>query len=356
MGAVQFRSPTAGVGITAQWIPCFARGKDGTELGFRRQAVRLATTSDGGRSWQITGAPLPVGPAPSQGTAGELIVALGTSARAVVGTGRLVATHDDGAHWHVQALPRPVIEVAVGDGGVWAVSCPRHRTPSSPLGCRPELWRTRGFDGRWDRVAVPPIIVQGQFGVRFAMTRDDIALTVLRAGDLPTGEVLLSHDAGVHWMVRRIPDWAHHTCDEPAGLAAAAPHTFWVLCLGGAAAGSSTKGLLRSTDGGRTWRTVSDAPRLTQRPRPDAIPLQEPSALAAGSAARLWLSLTNGLAESNDAGRHWRDVAPGLDTGGWPTVISVLDPRHAWVLAPGAGLWATANGLRWHADRPLSNG
>lgn len=86
------------------------------------------------------------------------------------------------------------------------------------------------------------------------------------------------------------------------------------------------------------------------------MPLAEPSALAAGSPTRLWLSLTNGLAESNDSGRQWTDVPHAFDPGGWSTVIDVFDPEHAWVLAPGTGLWRTTDGLLWHADGPLNTG
>jgi photosystem II stability/assembly factor-like uncharacterized protein len=82
----------------------------------------------------------------------------------------------------------------------------------------------------------------------------------------------------------------------------------------------------------------------------------EPGTLAAGSRTRLWLSLTNGMAESNDGGRHWTGLPNAFDPGGWSTELSVLDASHAWLLAPGAGLWRTRDGVHWQAVKPLNTG
>ena len=94
----------------------------------------------------------------------------------------------------------------------------------------------------------------------------------------------------VRWTRQRAPTWDENKCDNNAALTAHAPRTFWLLCLGGAAAGNSTKGLLRSTDAGRRWTTVSAARSLVARPAPGSITLEEPSALAAAWAGlrRTW--------------------------------------------------------------------
>jgi hypothetical protein len=95
---------------------------------------------------------------------------------------------------------------------------------------------------------------------------------------------------------------------------------------------------------------------LTRVPQPGSIPLAEPGALAAGSPKRLWLSLTNGLAESNDGGRRWTNVPRAFDPAGWGTVIDAATANDAWILAPGAGMWRTTDGLDWHPIRPLNDG
>jgi photosystem II stability/assembly factor-like uncharacterized protein len=357
IGSVHFLSVRSGVGITAESFPCFRpiRG-GGAEVGVQRQPVRLAVTNDGGRSWSVTGAIVAIGPV-RDGVAPEQIAALSRAeVWAVVGRGRLVATRDGGSHWQVQAVPDPVVAIAIEKGFVWAVSCAHAATRTSPLGCHLELWRGRSQSGSWTRVALPRATTRSAFAVHFAATSADVMLALTEASARPRGELLFSHDAGLHWTKRRAPAWDHNRCDNGAALTAQPPRTFWLLCLGNAAAGSSTKGLLRSTDGGRTWTTVSAVTSLTQRPRTGSIPLEEPSALAAGSQTRLWLSLTNGLAESNDGGRRWTGVPRAFDPGGWSTVIDVFDANHAWVLASGAGLWRTTDGLRWRADGPLNTG
>jgi photosystem II stability/assembly factor-like uncharacterized protein len=355
MGAVQFLSVASGVGITAERFPCFRRVKIGTMVGVQRQPVRLAVTSDGGRSWRATGATLPVGPVSGGVIAEQMSATSRADVWAVVGKGRVVATDDGGADWRVQAIPSPVVEIAAEKGYVWAMSCPRIASRTSSLACRPELWRTGSINGSWTRVVLPRVTAQNPFAVQVALASNDVIVALYEAGDRLNGELLSSHDAGLRWTTRSAPTWDHNPCDNIAALTARPPRTFWLLCLGGAAAGSSMKGLLRSTDAGQTWTTMSAVTSLVRRPRPGSIPLEEPSALATGSPTRLWLSLTNGLAQSNDGGRRWT-YPPVVNQGGWPTAFNVLDANHAWLIASGSGLWRTTDGLRWRSIGPLNTG
>jgi photosystem II stability/assembly factor-like uncharacterized protein len=190
---------------------------------------------------------------------------------------------------------------------------------------------------------------------QLAVTPDNRTIALSEPIDHPNAELLTSRDAGSHWTQRNAPTWRHNSCDIVAALTASAPRTLWLLCLGGAAAGSSTKALLRSTDGGRTWSTMSAVTSLARRTPAGSIPVEEPSALAAGSRTRLWLSLTNGFAESNDGGRYWT-YPTVVDPYGWSTTLNVLDADHAWLLAAGAGLWRTTDGVQWHAIGPLNTG
>lgn len=91
-------------------------------------------------------------------------------------------------------------------------------------------------------------------------------MQVLRTGGHPGGELFTSRNVGERWMRHPDPSWHHNKCDYGSGdiLAAGPPHSSWLLCTANAAAGSSTKGLLQSTDAGRTWSTISAVPSLTQ--------------------------------------------------------------------------------------------
>jgi hypothetical protein len=353
MGAVRFFSATSGIGITAENFPCFLRIKGG--VGSVRESVRMASTSDGGASWHITGRIVPLGQISGGVNVEQVAATSPADVWALVGKSRLVATRDGGSDWQVPVLPRHVVQIATSDGVVWALACSHVRSSSGPSACQPELWRTRSPTSAWTRLALPPAVTEGPY-VQFTATASDIVIALVKASSRPAGQLLVSHDAGARWTKEPPPVWDHKRCDEPAGLTASPPRTFWLLCLGGAAAGSSTKGLLRSTDAGRTWTTVSAVTTISQRRRRGSISLGEPSALAAGSQTRIWLSITNGLTESNDGGRRWADVPQAFDVGGWETVIDELSASHAWLLAPGAGMWRTTDGLTWHVVPPLNTG
>jgi hypothetical protein len=135
---------------------------------------------------------------------------------------------------------------------------------------------------------------------------------------------------------------------------AAAPRTWWILCLGGAAAGSSTKGLLRTTDNGRTWTTVSQVISLLtpEPPNSTSISRAEPDALTAGSSTRLWLAYQNSLGESADGGTTWINV-PDINPQGVAASFDVLSGTHAWLTVPGEGLWGTTDGIHWTQTTPI---
>lgn len=357
LGAVRFFTATSGVGITAGRFPCFRRirGGEQQEIGFQSEPVRLASTSDGGRSWRIIGRTLPFRQVPGGATGAQEIAATSPADVWALVRGRLVATSDGGSDWRMQAIPDHVIQLATSGGAVWALACTHVASRTSPSACRPKLWRTGSPNSVWTPVGLPPTTAEGPY-VRFAAAARDIIITLVQASSGAADEVLVSRNAGGRWSRRPAPTWDHQKCGIPAAVSATPPRTFWLLCLGGAAAGSSAKALLRTTDEGRTWTTVSAVASLTGPERPGSLPLEEPSALAAGSRSRLWLSLTNGLAESNDGGRRWASVPQAWDPSGWETVIDAGNANHAWVLAPGAGLWRTTDGLDWHAIPPLNDG
>jgi hypothetical protein len=353
MGAVQFLSPTAGIGLTAGTLICFKHSKTGSQVSFKAQPVRVALSSDGGQSWRLTGTAAPVGLTPSTPSGEQLVTASPARIWAIVGKGRLITTTDGGRRWRRVTIPGPVVELTRRGDRIWSVTCPHVTSRAWPLACRPQVWRAPIGTGLWTQVSLPNLTAQDADVPLTIASDQSILLDLLPATRSATGELAISTDAGSTWRTRPDPTWDGHPCMSAGDLTAAPPRTFWLLCLGGAAAGSSTKALLQSTNSGSTWRVVSAVTSLTERPSPGSIPLAEPGALAAGSAHRVWLSTTNGLVESDDGGGTWTEVSSAFDPGGWPTVISILDARHAWILAPGAGLWSTTDGTHWKPAGPL---
>lgn len=354
MGALQFFSPTTGVGVTASAVICFRHSKEGSEVSFRSQPVRLALTADGGRFWRLTGAAAPTGPTMPGPAGGQLVAASTRRIWAIVGRDRLVATTDGGRSWKQATIGGPAVALMRSGGFVWAVTCPSVASRDSPLACRPHLWRAPQSTGVWTEVKLPELTAQALESVDVTISSGHtILLTVMTAGKTATGEMAVSTDGGTTWRTHLDPRWDGHACTFGSELATAPPQTFWLLCDGNGAAGSSPKGLLRTTDAGATWHTVSAVTSLIHTPPAGSIPLAEPSALAAGSSNRLWLSVTNGLAETDDGGKTWTNVPTVFNVGGWSTTLSVLNATHAWLLAPGAGLWSTTDGEHWEPIGPL---
>jgi photosystem II stability/assembly factor-like uncharacterized protein len=344
MGAVHFLSPSIGVGLTAAVFPCYKpvgpRGVEGVEGVEQSAPARLALSRDGGRDWYLAGTALPVAAARSEGSLEQVVATSVRDVWALSGGGQLVATTDGGVTWTAPALPRPVVQLAISGGWVWALACPA----TGRNLCRPELGRARASGGRWTRLAMPRTASAPDAQLAIAPG----AVVVSQVGlffDAGSGRLIASVDDGGRWTVRLNPAWRGYPCTGVSDLAAAR-HAWWLLCLGGAAAGSSTKGLLRTRDGGRTWTTVSEVTSLAHPSSRGSISAEEPGPLVAASPTRLWLALTNGLSESADGGSRWTYVTH-VDPEGAPTTFDVLTPTVAWLLAPGTGLWRTTDGSAW---------
>lgn len=321
LSAIHFLSPQVGVGLTSPSARC---------------GPMLALTRDGGRRWVTEGVPLPRPPA------GIFIEQLeATSPRTAwvaSGTGPLMATTNGGSTWTVQPVPGPVVGLAITRQTLWALGCP-HRIN---VQCGPVLARKLLPTGsRWRLIPVPGFhsVPAPELAV------PDPSTVVVNAGPSDGGSRLaISVDGGGRWRFSA-PAWMGQPCDG-GDLTTAGPADWWLICLGGAAAGSSAKALLHTTDGGRTWRIASQVTSVIPPEPPGAITTAEPNALAAGSRTRLWLAGWNSMTQSDDGGSTWIDV-PGVNPQGMPAAFDVLSPTDAWLLAAGRGLWRTTDGRHW---------
>jgi hypothetical protein len=339
LGAIRFVSADRGVALTASQIECdvpLGHGW-GTDVYSRPQPVRLATTSDAGRHWVTSGVDLPAAP---QSTEVEQVAAVDGDRIWVVSlTGALLLTVNAGASWAVQPLPRPVLAAGSAGRGLWALSC----SPTTGNSCRPEVERMKLPTGTWmaSRPAASTSLAEPQLDVLSAT-----AAVVVLEGIRPA--LARTTDGGARWTVRAAPAGPESMCHDASPLfTAAGPRNWWLLCAGGAAAGSSTKGLMRSVDAGRTWTVAASVPSLAAPVRPGSLSRQDAVAIAAGAAGVLWLATPNTLSESTDGGVTWEQTLANLQ--GAFGQFDVLSSTRAWLLEPNAGLWRTTDGITWHS-------
>lgn len=114
-------------------------------------------------------------------------------------------------------------------------------------------------------------------------------------------------DGGARWTVRAAPAGPENMCGQRGGslLTTAGLRDWWLLCTGGAAAGSSTKALMRSADAGQTWTVAASVTSLSAPTRPGSLARQDAVTIAAGSPEVLWLATPNTVTESADGGVTW---------------------------------------------------
>lgn len=349
MGAIHFLSAAVGIGVSAAALPCDEPVRGGFEVSPRAVPVRLAISRDGGRRWLLAGRALPIAPTADPVVAEQVVASSLTRAWVLTGRGTVLSTGDGGSTWTTQPLPHPVLQLALGEGVVWALACP----PTVEFLCRPVLERTRGPGGAWVRVATPPLTSEPD--PQLALASGEAIVIATGAHPDGPGELVSSTDGGRHWVKRQDPSWAGGPCTGSSGLATAGASRWWLLCLGAPAAGSSTLALLGTADAGRTWKTLSQVTSLASPERPGAIPPALPTSFAAGSPRRLWLADLNLLAESADGGSSWTR-ADDVDPEGASAAFDVLSPARAWLLAAGEGMWATSDGNRWRAISPPHTG
>ncbi len=318
LGAIHFLTRDVGLGLTLRASP--------------NCGPMLAITRDGGGHWATEGVGLPGNSLVEQLTATST-----NDAWAVVGSGRLMSTADRGATWTTETPRGRVLALARSGRALWILGC----LGGSDDNCVSVLVRKTLPNGAWT-IASPKLAPNPP---------PQFVLAGRRAVISEFGTLVVVSDRGRRFSERPDPVWVRRPC-VPAGLAAAGKG-WWLLCLGGAGAGSGDKALFHTTDRGAHWTIASQVTTLTAPPQPGAITREEPDALVAASPTRLWLAALNNLFVSDDGGARWSRV-PGPDPQGTPAAFDVLSPTHAWLLGAGQGLWRTTDGRHWHALGPVA--
>jgi photosystem II stability/assembly factor-like uncharacterized protein len=211
----------------------------------------------------------------------------------------LWATHDGGLHWHQVAIPGPVAALEAANGSAWAVLQPCALSSAPQCSTPATLVRTQVASDNWQ--PVPGLSIPSREAT-LALQRQ--AVYVLAPGS--PAMFLLAAD-GTHFSRLADPCQAGF---QPSGLAASTPRDIAVVCAGNGAAGSLQKHVLVSSDGGRTYRSLPDAPL------PGTV-----QAIAAASPTTLAIATASGAS--------WIYRTAGQDTT-WTTPLSFDDGGIGW--------------------------
>jgi hypothetical protein len=343
--------------------------------GHRGHAV-LAESTDGGSTWRVQNDDLPPGYGQDAGYSGQFEFVgsdgyLWGGAPQTDGAMSLWVTDDSGVTWHRAPIGPVVYDVsAIGDN-VWALtsSCGAGSAAASTAApCALVLQQSLDGGGTWGAVGAEvsdvgsePTIAQH---VELARITLDRAYVLTAGSGQPAGDLALHYtaDGGASWQTRPVPCTA--TSALGGEVAASGTDDLWFLCGSQASAGSQSKALYRSRDGGFTWYLAASATGLGTPPpspsEPNTLPLDGYVApfsighknLAVASPSTAWLYPTRAaLFETVSGGRSWAMV-PGLDTAGFgsgsPGNVTFISPTQGWICEYGVGLWHTDDGVHWY--------
>ncbi len=281
------------------------------------------------------------------------------------GAGGILGTTDGGRTWRRVSSLRASGLDAVASGAAFALASGA-------------VYRARG-KGRFRLVSTPGLVVLDAVDARRAYGLDG------------RGRLLRTLDGGARWRALAAPASLQAVCATRRGTWVARRNVVWRRAAGGwrvalrarldtggegplaelgcrgasvwalfhrgAAAGSEGYDVIRSRDGGRTWRAVL-ANLDALRPRLPAISNYSGPFAVLGGGAAVFVGFcpacgrgTITVLSTRDGGSSWRRSAPLR--GYAPVAVSFPDARHGWLLTtsragspPSGLLWSTADGGR----------
>ncbi len=308
------------------------------------------STTDGGQSW---GPPHRIGqfPVSAYGSAYPSLVKIrfiGSNVW-VAGPG-IYESHDSGATW-MQTVYSPIVELEPAGTSAWAMGDCTSADPTvqcvlftSPIG-----------SNVWSRAAVQPPTAGGTGGPTGVpiLERAPNMVDFLVSGSAQDANqtLLVSRDDGGSWTQRALPcTLGVVSLRSPDGT------TVWMLCGGGA--GSGPKAVYVSHDSGRTWH--ERAASVTSPPVGTISSAGYASSLAVTLDVGLIGSLRAGVIRSADGGRTWREVGATdtcLTNGNGVNELWFLPSGDGWALEQGADgdpgcpllVRTTDGGVTWRA-------
>ena len=337
LAAVSFPQPTAGFGLVS-----------GSENANGSLPVQLATSSDGGDTWNATGGLLPYAkhPLPVGGNVVPNLAFASTSLGYSWDQAEIDVTTDGGGHWEVLSDPP-------GESGTYAVGLVTlvgtslwvaygSTSCQGEFGCPSEIASWSPTSGWLELLAQGTSVA--------AMTTEDSVVDVLVTSPTAPGQPyagnfnLLQDDASGG------PDgWRESTgtlqCPIDArwvdSMATVGTTEILAECIGSFEAGWAARSYWLTTDVGATWTPrAADVPSVEEEGTP---PSGEAGSLATG-ASRFWVAVTRStLYASRDGGLNWQTV--GVTTGGnGGSGDAVFNGEDGWCVYQGLGLWGTTDG------------
>jgi hypothetical protein len=197
----------------------------------------------------------------------------------------------------------------------------------------------------WSRAAVQPPLTNGTGGASGVpvLERAPHQVDFLVSGNsqYANQSLVVTRDDGRSWTQRQLP------CSlDVVGLRSLDGTTVWMLCGGGGGAGSGPKAVYVSQDSGRTWQ--GRANNLATPPVGTISAAGYASSLAVTRGdVGLIASARAGVIRSADGGRTWRDVGSASTC-----LLSGNGVSELWFLASGDG-WALEGGADGDLQCPL---
>jgi len=342
---------------------CWAVGIAGPNPAPATGATVIAATTNGGTTWkaqEVVGGSTPQLSGVSCPTATQCM-AVGSNGASLPGSGVVITTGDAGATWNAVASPQNALAVL-------SVTCASPSDCTAVVSDGTSTWAAHSpdFGQSWQQEGNLPSTFQPE---------NDLTCVAgglcLDAGYTPTtnshgaGAVALSADGGATWALASVP--------TGIGVLQSTACPSATVCLAAGTTGTTVsdvvpaKGeLLRSTDGGHTWRQSTGTV-----PVEDVYGMACPSADQCAMVGTFWFGLpevgVGSVAQSIDAGSTFRSsptsytpitltavacpsTSSCIAVGGHTLAkVTLLHPKHhrgtATTVVPGTGVTTTTAGV-----------
>jgi len=310
----------------------------------------LAATSNGGRTWRVTGE-FPANFKP--GSTYALQLAFRSTDEGYVQStepAETLFTDDAGRTWSLLRTPGWPTALSLAGPSLWIVSefCPASLLPPDGLCQSRLLTYPLGHLTPASETPIPTAGTRAAEGsnasTRAATLFDRLgpASAVVEEGSEGSpSSLLLTSDSGENWEVLSNP------CEGliPAGLVAITSAHWDLYCVldGGMEQGRTR--LYTTSDKGKTWVLIAEG-NVEGLNRGNIGAEMAFDLTLSGNGRVLWLlGVAGGVSSSTDGGRDW--TRAGIPTGGYGTRLAVAGPTSAWLPLPGYRLYRTTNGTTW---------